>query len=147
MKKYLFGILLLVTQLQVSAATLEGKQTLVCSSSTTIECLLDMDCSRISNESIDAPALFRIDFSKKTVSSMMVGNKPRPPGHFERFDIIEDKLFIQGHSDSIQDIRDALAWSLSISQYSGKMVLMASAEEAAYVIFGSCTPLSTSTEN
>jgi len=147
MRQRFFAILLLAGSLPASAATLDGKQALVCSASTTIECLLDMDCSRISNESIDAPALFRIDFDKKTVSSMMVGHKARPPAHFDSFNILEGKLFIQGHSDSIQDVRDALAWSLSISQYSAKMVLSAAAEEAAYVIFGSCSPLSTSTGN
>ncbi|MGB3648343.1 MAG: hypothetical protein WBD61_09870 [Desulfobulbales bacterium] len=49
-------------------------------------------------------------------------------------------MFLQGADDGIEGVRDGLAWSISISQDTGRLVLSASGGNEAFVIFGACTP-------
>jgi hypothetical protein len=53
---------------------------------------------------------------------------------------IDGKLFLQGADDGIEGVRDGLAWSISISQDTGRLVMSASGENVAFVVFGACTP-------
>lgn len=39
----------------------------------------------------------------------------------------------------VEGIRDGLAWSMTIDQISGKMVLTASGDAVGFVVFGACT--------
>jgi len=40
-----------------------------------------------------------------------------------------------------QGMGEELAWSMAISEQTGKMVITASGEEVGFVLFGACTPL------
>lgn len=124
------------------AVKLDTTEPLVCSSAIVYECDLGLECIRISNESIEAPALFRLDFEKRTLSSLTIGDKTRHGNTWRDTRVIEGKIFLQGHADSVEDVRDAIGWTMSISQHTGKMTLTASGEEVAFAIFGTCTPAS-----
>ena len=55
-------------------------------------------------------------------------------------EFLDSKLFLQGADDGIKDLRDGLAWSMAISQDTGRLVVSAAGESEAFVIFGACTP-------
>jgi len=55
-------------------------------------------------------------------------------------EFLDNKLFLQGADDGIKDVRDGLAWSMSISQDIGRLVISAAGGNEAFVIFGACTP-------
>ena len=52
---------------------------------------------------------------------------------------LDNKLFLQGADDGIEGVRDGLAWSIAISEDTGRLVLSASGDNVAFVIFGACT--------
>ncbi len=52
---------------------------------------------------------------------------------------LDKKLFLQGADDGIEGVRDGLAWSIAISEDTGRLVLSASGDNVAFVIFGACT--------
>ena len=55
-------------------------------------------------------------------------------------EFLDNKLFLQGADDGVEGVRDGLAWSMSISQDSGRMVITAAGGNEAFVVFGACTP-------
>ncbi len=82
--------------------------------------------------------LFVIDFDEKTVrptkdSLVRKISKIRHIGH------IENKLVLQGVEEGVENVDDGLAWSIAISKKTGKVVLSASGNGVAYVVFGTCT--------
>jgi hypothetical protein len=40
----------------------------------------------------------------------------------------------------VENVDDGLAWSITISKKTGKVVLSASGDGVAYVVFGTCIP-------
>ena len=56
----------------------------------------------------------------------------------ERVEHLDGKLVLQGADDGVEDVRDGLAWSMSISEDTGKMVLSAAGDGFAMVVFGAC---------
>ena len=61
-----------------------------------------------------------------------------------KFDIqegpIDGKLILQGAEDGLIEVQDGAAWSIAISEETGKMILTESADRMGFVIFGACTP-------
>ena len=89
--------------------------------------------------SVNLPNFFQIDFSAKELSAITESDAKRT-SKIKSMEFLDNKLFLQGADDGIEDVRDGLAWSMSISQDTGRLVVSASGENEAFVIFGACTP-------
>ena len=123
----------------VAAANFDGSKPLLCASTELQECIPGVGCERVTAESINAADFFRIDVKKKTITAA-ARNQSRPPQRIESSTKTEHLLVIQGSDDGVEGVReDGLAWSIAIDKISGKMVLTASGNEVAFVVFGSCT--------
>ncbi len=74
-----------------------------------------------------------IDFKKKMITATReaVDKRTASIKQMARFD---GKLILEGMGDE-------LAWSVAISEQTGKMVITASGERVGLVVFGACTPL------
>ena len=57
----------------------------------------------------------------------------------ENLEKIDGMVILQGAEDGIEGVRDGLGWSMAIAEETGKMVLTASGDAAAFVMFGACT--------
>ena len=115
------------------AGDFDGSQPLLCATIKAIECGLDGECIHGTAESVNLPQFFKIDFMNKMISATKesVNQRTSSIKNQERFD---GKLILQGMGDE-------LAWSMAISEQSGKMVITASGEQVGFVVFGACTPL------
>ena len=49
---------------------------------------------------------------------------------------MDGKLILQGAEDGYDKMCDGLGWTMAISEASGQVVLTASGEQVAFVIFG-----------
>jgi hypothetical protein len=126
--------------LLASAGDFDGSKTLLCASVEASECVAGTGCTKVAPEAIDAPQFFKVIPDKKLMTSVRSDGKKRDTP-VERSEVLDGKWILQGADDGYEDIRDGLGWSMAISQETGKMVLSASADGAAFVIFGACTPL------
>jgi len=115
------------------AGDFDGSQPLLCATIKAIECGPDGDCIQGTPESVNLPQFFKIDFMNKMISATKesVNKRTSRIKNQERFD---GKLILQGMGEE-------LAWSMAISEQSGKMVITASGEQVGFVVFGACTPL------
>jgi len=114
------------------AGDFDGSQPLLCATIKAIECGPDGDCIQGTPESVNLPQFFKIDFMNKMISATKesVNKRTSRIKNQERFD---GKLILQGMGEE-------LAWSMAISEQSGKMVITASGEQVGFVVFGACTP-------
>ena len=141
MKKIIISTFIFLGLSAVAAADFDGSDPLLCSVVTVNECVPEGSCEQVDNEDINAPDFLRVDVRKKSVTGMSDGAE-RPSNKIESSAVLGDSLFLQGKARAVEDMpEDALAWSVSVNQETGDMVLAASGDEVAFVIFGSCVAL------
>jgi len=136
--KLLCASLLLAPLGLAAAADFDGSKPMLCASMNVQECVPGVGCEAVTPESINAPEFFRINAKKKTVTGVMP-DETRPANKIVSATMFDDKLILQGADEGVEGVRDdGLAWSIAIDRTSGKMVLTASGDAVAFVIFGSC---------
>jgi len=123
----------------VQAASFDGSQNLLCAPQLVIDCGPGGNCEQSMAASVNLPNFFQIDFSAKELSAITEAENKRT-SKIKSMEFLDGKLFLQGADDGIENVRDGLAWSISISQDTGGLVFSASGENEAFVIFGACTP-------
>ncbi len=136
------GFALVVSGLSMAAMAtdFDGSEALICSFAQVTECDAGSECRAVTNDSVDAPDFVKLDFKKKTVTAIFGGVE----GGVDDLDNVMDLanyLVVQGVQGGAEGAADSLAWSASIDHESGLIVVSASGEKAAFVIFGACTAL------
>jgi len=121
------------------AGSFDGSRNLLCAPQVAIECGPDGTCQQAMAASVNLPNFFQIDFSARELTAVNESPNKRT-SKIKSMEFIDNKLFLQGADDGIKDARDGLAWSMAISQDSGRLVVSAAGESEAFVIFGACTP-------
>ena len=105
--------------------------------------IIEINPSRVINDvdpdTVGLPRKFLIDFEEKKVRPSK-DSLIRRTSQIKRVEHIENKLILQGVEEGVENVNDGLAWSMAISKKSGMVVLSASGDGVAYVVFGTCTP-------
>jgi len=90
-------------------------------------------------DTVGLPRKFFIDFEEKILRPSK-DSLIRRTSQIKRVEHLENKLILQGIEEGVENIDDGLAWSIAISKKTGMVVLSASGNGVAYVVFGTCTP-------
>ena len=105
--------------------------------------IMEINPYRIKNDvdpdTVGLPKKFLIDFEEKKLRPSK-DSLIRRTSEIKRVEQIENKLILQGVEEGVENVDDGLAWSMAISKKSGMVVLSASGDGVAYVVFGTCTP-------
>jgi hypothetical protein len=64
-----------------------------------------------------------------------------PATNIERHEVVDGKLILQGAEDGYENMRDGLGWTMAITEKTGQVVLTASGDQVAFVVFGAAVPL------
>ena len=91
-------------------------------------------------DAVGLPRNFFIDFKEKKLRPSK-DSLVRKTGKINRVEHIENKLILQGVDEGVENVDDGLAWSITVSKKTGKLVLSASGDGVAYVVFGTCNPV------
>ena len=91
-------------------------------------------------DTVGLPRNFFIDFKEKKLRPSK-DSLVRKTSNIDRVAHIENKLVLQGVNEGVENVDDGLAWSITISKKTGKVVLSASGDGVAYVVFGTCIPV------
>jgi hypothetical protein len=107
-----------------------------------VEKILEINQFKVSSDvdpdTIGLPINFVIDFDEKTVRPSK-DSLVRRISKIRHVECIENKLILQGVEAGVENVDDGLAWSMAISKKTGRVVLSASGNGVAYVVFGACT--------
>jgi hypothetical protein len=136
MRKFkLIGLLLLticILPFSALAGDFDGSKPLLCAVIETFDCGPGGECQRGTAESIDIPQFLKISFKEKTISSTPESGPVRTT-KIKNMERIDGKLILQG-------VQNGKAWSMVISEATGKVTLSASDDQAGFLVFGACTP-------
>ena len=135
----LIGFFFFISLLTVWAGDFDGSRPLLLAVSSATECTPDNGCRAVTPESMDLPRFFKIDFAKKTIGPAQE-DRTRPASAIERMELVDGKLILQGAEDGYQSVRDGLGWTIAIAEDTGRVVMTASGDQVAFVIFGACLP-------
>ena len=106
--------------------------------------IIEINPTRVINDvdpdTVGLPRKFLIDFEDKIVRPSK-DSLIRRTSQIRRVEHLENKLILQGVEEGVENVDDGLAWSMAISKKTGKVVLSASGDGVAYVVFGTCTPV------
>jgi hypothetical protein len=105
-----------------------------------VECAPDSACREVPPASVDLPQFLKIDFTKKTIRPADADDET-PDTVIERQEIVDGKLILQGAEDGYEKMRDGLGWTMAVSVETGQVVLTASGDQVAFVVFGAALPL------
>ena len=120
------------------AGSFDGSKTLLCAPQSAVECGPDGSCQQVSPTSVNLPDFFQIDFKEKMITRV-TGSEKHRGSKIKNMEVLDSKLVLQGADDGIENVRDGIAWSMTIAQDTGKLVASAAGDSEAFVIFGACT--------
>ena len=138
-KLYVCGAVALVSAMPlVVSAGLDGSSEFLCASVDVMECLPTKGCNRVSADDVDIPRFIKVDVKNRQLVTGSKDDKRKTA--IERVETVDGKLMLQGAEDGREGgERDGVGWSMSVVEDSGNMVLTASGDGVAFVVFGACT--------
>ena len=122
-----------------TAGDFDGSKPVLVSVARILECTRVEGCRDVSADSVGLPQFLKIDFAKKIIRPSR-GKEDIPDTAIERSEEVDGKLILQGAEDGYEKMRDGLGWSLAIAEDSGQVVLTASGDQVAFVVFGAAIP-------
>jgi hypothetical protein len=135
----LIGLSIFISSLTAWAGDFDGSRPLLLSVIRAIECTPNGDCREMPPESIDLERFLKIDFEKKTIRPARA-EEDVPDTVIERMEHVDGKLILQGSEDGYESVRDGLGWTVAITEDTGMVVMTASGDQVAFVVFGACIP-------
>ncbi|HHA19023.1 MAG: hypothetical protein DRQ39_03975 [Gammaproteobacteria bacterium] len=118
----------------VSAAPFDGEKVLLCATQIVNQCDEGLDCTEVYPASANIPDFIIVDAANKSISEIDFKNVTT----VERIEHLDGKLVLQGADDGFKDVRDGIAWTMTINEDSGKMILSATGDGFVMVVFGAC---------
>ena len=119
------------------AGDFDGSKPMVCAIIKVIECSPRTGCNEVSLESVGLPRFYVIDVKKKIIHPIKESGMNRV-SPIERIESVDGKIILQGAEDGIEGVRDGLGWTVAIVEDTGEMVLTASGDGVAFVVYGAC---------
>ena len=123
--------------LSASADDFDGSKPLSGSVIKIIEINTAKITDNVDPDTVGLPQKFLIDFKEKLLRPSK-DSLVRKTARIKSIEHIENKLILQGIDEGVEGAEDGLAWSIAISKKSGAVVLAASGDGVAYVVFGTC---------
>ena len=135
----IFSFFPLVANSAFGAGDFDGSKNLLVSVIRAMECTLEEGCREVAPATIELPQFLKIDFANKTIKSAAAKDNT-PATTIERQELVDGKLILQGAEDGYDKMRDGLGWTLALSEETGQVVLTASGDRVAFVVFAASIP-------
>jgi hypothetical protein len=139
--KGLTGLVIIAGTMLLNATAMagdfDGSKLLVCANQQVNECVYGEPCRMVAPSGINLPNFFNVDVANKTITGKHDGGLDANT-QVERVEHLDGKLTLQGADDGLPDVRDGMAWSMTIDEANGGMSLTASGDGFAVVSFGAC---------
>jgi hypothetical protein len=116
----------------------DGSRPLLCSVIVVNE-ITPTETHTASADSIGMPQFIMVDAAQKKVWAA-TDKEQKQRSEVKLVAHLGGKLIIQGADEGIDKQREAVSWTANISETTGKFILTAAGEEAAFAVFGACLP-------
>lgn len=127
--------------LPVSAGDFDGSKPLICVLEDSMECTAGTGCQDVREEDINLPHILKVNVGNKGITAVGEG-EPKGVTEIKNVEHIDGKLILQGAEDGFERYQDGLGWTMAVMESNGDMVLTASGDRVAFIVFGECVPTS-----
>jgi len=114
-----------------TAGDFDGSKPLLCAIIEEFDCTPGDECLSGTAESINIPQFLKIDFKEKVISGKREDGKVRSTT-VRKTERVDGKMILQG-------IQNGKAWSMVLTEATGKMTITAADDQVGFVVFGACT--------
>ncbi len=127
--KVLLSLVLLVgSSLSARAGGFDGSSPIYCAFTKILECEGKKGCESVSAEEVSLPPFIRIEFQKNAITAMQ--GEETVTTEIKNLQRQDGNIILQG--------MQRRAWSLTISEKTGKLTLAVAGEDDGFVAFGNC---------
>jgi hypothetical protein len=109
---------------------------LLCATHTVVECGTTGGCTEVAAAEAHVPAFMRIDFSDDTVSDPHGGGDD--VSKIDLIHVVDDQIVLHGTDPGGPDGANGTAWTATISEATGEMLVSTSSRGTAFIVFGTC---------
>ena len=141
LKLFSLTLVLILLPFTVIAGDFDGSKPLICVLEDSMECTVSNGCQEVREEDINLPSILKVNVKNKSIRAVGEGEKKRVT-RIKNMEHIDGKLILQGAEDGYENYQDGLGWSMAIMESNGDMVLTASGDRVAFILFGECVPTS-----
>ncbi len=113
------------------AGDFDGSKPLICAVMEDFDCIPGDECLSGTAESINIPQFLKIDFEEKVITGKR-GDGQVLSTTVKNMERVDGKMILQG-------IQNGKAWSMVITEATGKMTVTAADDQVGFVVFGACT--------
>ncbi len=136
-----FFALIYILPLHVLAGDFDGSKPLICILEDSMQCIPDTGCQNVRREDINLPHILKVNIANKGITAVGEGERNQVTV-IKNVEHIDGKLILQGAEDGFEQYKDGLGWTMSVMESNGDLVLTASGDSVAFVLFGECVPTS-----
>ncbi len=122
-----------------ASAEYDGSSVFTCASIEVMECLPMQGCNEVSADAVDIPRFLKVDVTNKQITTGVAEDQLKTT--IERVEEVKGKMMLQGAEHGKHRDSDGVGWSMAVNKENGDMVLSASGDGVAFVVFGACTTL------
>lgn len=133
----LAALMLCSLPLPCQAGDFDGSKPMVCAIIKVIEYSPSTGCNEVPLESVGLPRFYVIDAKKKIIHPIKESGINRVSS-IKRIESVDGKIILQGAEDGLEGVRDGLGWTIAIVEDTGEMMLTASGDGVAFVVYGAC---------
>jgi hypothetical protein len=137
----IFLTFICMAALPVSAGDFDGSKPLICILEDSRECIAGNGCQDVRETDINIPHILKVNVESKGIRAVGEGERKRVT-EIKNVAHIDGKLILQGAEDGFEHYQDGLGWTMVVMESNGDMVLTASGDRVAFVLFGECVPTS-----
>ena len=127
-----------IPQFSATAGESDIAKQITCAAIKVFECAPENGCQEVMANDIDLPQVFRINFEEKLITGILDGKQRTTK--IEYSEHIEGKVMLMGAEGGYEKEKEGVAWNAVIDKASGNLVVSASGDKAAFVVFGACIP-------
>ncbi len=130
-KAILLTLFIFFMPLTSTAGDFDGSKPLICAVMEDFDCIPGDECLSGTAESMNIPQFLKIDFKEKVITGKGGDGKVRSTT-VKNMERVDGKMILQG-------IQNGKAWSMVITEATGKMTITAADDQVGFVVFGACT--------
>ena len=123
---FVYVSLLFFSAASFTKAAYDGSKPLVCAIADVFDCDVQLECYRVSANSVNLPDIFRMDLQNKEISGADRSTKIQHVAHEG------GRVILHGTSEN------GRGWSVSLSESTGRFTGAVAADDFGFLIFGSC---------
>jgi hypothetical protein len=115
----------------------EAPPSLLCATSTVMQCTTAGGCSEVRAAEVDVPAFMQVEFGDENTVSDPNGTDD-DVSTIDLIHVVDDQIVLHGTDPGGPGGESGTAWTATISETTGELLVSTTSHGTAFLVFGTC---------